>query len=111
MSRLAENAQDLAVERQLIYTAWKSVRRIQVLGGTGRDADRPRSAALGGSGFGSRLIAHPRMGVRRNRNIDFDFAEKTSVGIEDLDPSITAIGNVNVSLCVRCDAVRCAELS
>jgi hypothetical protein len=45
----------------------------------------------------ARMLAHPRLSIGRYRDINFDFAEKRTGGVEDLNAAIAAVGNIDVA--------------
>src|SRR5579864_9228505 len=61
-SGAAENAEHLSVERELVYASGESVGTVEILCGSGCDADGPWCAVLRGGELRARLVAHP--GVR-----------------------------------------------
>src|ERR1019366_3702971 len=110
----AKYAQNFSFERHLVNAARKSVGRVEILRRTGRDADCPRCAGLHGAGLVFTLrgfSAHPRLRVCGYRHVDFDFADESSVGIEDLNAPVAAIRDVDIAPGIGGDAVRRVELT
>src|SRR5690242_20244408 len=62
-------------------------------------------------GLRRRHRAHPRLRVGGYGYIQLDFSQELPIGIKYLNSVITAVRNVNVSLCIRSNAVGCIELS
>src|SRR5678816_2670193 len=54
--------------------------------------------------------AHPWLRIGRNRHIELHCPQKFTIRVEDLDPEVAAIRNVDVTRSVSGDAVRCIEL-
>src|ERR1700679_2245404 len=67
---LADVAEHLAMQAQLINTARIAVRAVQVLGWARRDTDCPGCSILRVDLFLSEHIAHPRMQSGRGRHVD-----------------------------------------
>src|SRR6266403_1064157 len=111
LAGLAENAENFSVEAELVDAAGESVRGEEDLVGAGRNTESPRSAGGHGSGVGSGLVADCGAGGGGNGNVNGDLAEEFSVGVEDLDAAVAAVGDVDIVLRVGGDAVRSVELA
>src|SRR2546425_10383665 len=111
LAGLAEHAQDFSVETELIDAAGKSVGTIEHLVGSRRDANGPGRARSHGAGRRGGLVADGGASVGRGGNIDGDLAEELSIGVEDLDAPVAAVGDVDVVARVDGDAVRQVELA
>src|SRR5262245_42092641 len=110
-ARLTQYAENLAVEGNLVNAARKRVGRIQHLIWSGCNADCPWRSALSYTLLCTGLVPKPRLCIRRHRYVDFDFAQELPVGVEDLNATIPAIGDIDVSLGVGGDTVRRVEHS
>src|SRR5467141_3858990 len=110
---LAEHAEDFSVQADLVHAARKSIRSVEHLVRRGRNAHRPgRTGPHRAYQISTRLVADSRGGIRIvKRFADLDLAEVFSVAVEHFDARIAAIGDVDVSLRVRGDAMRRIELS
>src|SRR5581483_132850 len=108
-----EYAEDLAVERQLIDAAGKRVGAVKHLPLTRRDADRPRRArSLRSFHVLGRHVADRRTRrVTVERNLDYDLAQKLAIAVEDLNATVAAIADVDISLCVGGNRVRGIEFA
>src|SRR5712692_5612018 len=108
LAGLAEHAQDLPVQSELVHAAGERIAAVQHLLRLGRDADRPRRAGrlrpfdiLGGH------VANRRTsGVTIEGDLDHDLAEKLAVAVEHLNPPVAAVPDVDVALRIGCDGVR-----
>src|SRR2546425_591964 len=106
----AQNTQDFAIEAQLVNASGESVRGIQELIWPRGDTYSPRRAGMLASGsFGCWYGTHPWSSIRRDRHIELHLSQEFSIGIEDLNSIVAAIGDVDVAFGVGCDAVRSIE--
>ncbi len=115
MSRLADPAEDFAVEGQLIDAPGERVSAVQELL-TGRvrrrNADGPRRAGLCRRLLCGRRCAHPRLGIGGDRHVDLDLAhERVRLRIDHLDTAVPAIADVNEALRVVRDRMRRVQLA
>src|SRR5262249_34439399 len=107
-----QDTQDLSIERELVNAAGKRVGGIQHLIGSWRNTYGPwRSRMLTPNCFLRGDGSHPRLGARRNGNIQFDLAQEFSIRIEDLNAEVAAIGNIDVALRVCSNTVGRVELT
>src|SRR5215472_1674154 len=96
-----QHSQHLAVERQFIDASGESSGTVEVLLGAGGDADGPRRSGVLISGrVGPGLAAEPGLGIRGRRHIDLHLAKEGPFVIEHLDASVSAVGNVDISLSI-----------
>src|SRR5579872_2652186 len=101
VAHAAQNAQNLAFERQLVNAAWHGVGAIEVLSsGTGRNANGPGSAVLSGQALSVGHGTHPRMDDLGWGNVDTNLADKAPVGIVYHDAAVAAVTHVDVALCI-----------
>src|SRR5256886_2929931 len=107
----AEDAEDSSIKRKFVDAAGKSVGSIEDLIWSGRDAESPGRAGRHRASCGRRFVADGGAGVGGRGNIDCELAEKLSVGIENLDAAVAAVGDINVVLRIDGDAVRDVELA
>src|SRR5579883_2705125 len=106
VTHAAQNAEHLALERQLVNAAGHGVGAVQVLGsGTGGDADGPRSAVLSGQTLSIGHGTHPGMNDLGWGNIDSNFADKIPIGIVDHDAAVASVADVDIALCIGGDGV------
>src|SRR5262245_50176756 len=124
MAGLAEIAEQLAIERQLVNAARERVGEIDVLRWTAGNADGPgrarRHRSCAWSRIGSQQLldvrrrTHPRLRIRRDgrlSHVDFDLADElVRLRIDNLDAAIATIGDVDVALGVVGDRVRRVQL-
>src|ERR1700677_3483388 len=122
MAHAAKNTNHLAIQRQLVDSAWIGVGAIEILGWPGADANGPRRSVLHGSVRrsrsyrsrgcgGGRGITHPHVDGGWQRYVYGDLPQICSIGIENLDAPVAAIGHVDVALRIGRDAVRRIELA
>src|SRR6266852_3020757 len=111
LAGFAEDAENFSVEREFVDAAGESVGGVEHLILPGRDANGPGRAGCQGAGGGGGLVADGGAGVGIDGNIDGDDAKEFSIGVENLDAAIAAIGDVNVIARIDGDAVRCVELT
>src|SRR5438876_386994 len=107
----SEHAQDLAVQAELVDTAWVSIRAEQHLIWPRRDANRPGRAGRHSARSRARLVADGRTGGRINGHVDGDLAQELALAVEHLDAAVTAVRHVDAPLRVHCNAMRSVELS
>ncbi len=109
----AEHAQNFAVQADLVNAARESVRRVNHLIRSGRDANGPRRAGTHGSHqIDGRLVANDRHRVCVIEWFDdLDIAQVFAIAIEHFNASVAAIRNVNISLRIGGNAVRSVELA
>src|SRR5579883_3040534 len=86
-ARLAELAQDVAVQIELVKPAFETISAVKNLVGSGCNADCPRTANV------SPLL------------------QERAVVVKDLDAAIFAVAHVDVIVVVDCDRVGSMELS
>ena len=112
-SGLAEHPENFAVESQFINSSWIGIGAVQNLARSGRYADGPRRAwSLRPFDVLGRLIANGRArGVVIERNIDLHFAKEFTIAVEHLNPAVTPIADINSSLRIGGNAMRCIEFS
>src|SRR5712664_4131250 len=111
LAGFAEDAENFSVEREFVDTARESIGGVEHLVWPGRDANGPGCAGCHGAGGGGGLVADGGAGVGIDGNIYGDDAKEFSIGVEDLDAAIAAIGDVNVIARIDGDAMRCVELT
>src|SRR5712691_12626291 len=96
LAGLAEHAQDISVEAELINAPGKCVGTIEHLVGSGRDANGPGRARSHRAGCRGGFVANGGASVGGNRTSDGDLAEELPIGVEDLDAPVAAVGDVDV---------------
>src|SRR5712664_3607128 len=111
LAGFAEDAENFSVEREFVDTARESIGGVEHLILPGRDANGPGCAGCHGAGGGGGLVADGGAGVGIDGTIYGDDAKEFSIGVEDLDAAIAAIGDVNVIARIDGDAMRCVELT
>src|SRR5438094_555240 len=115
---LAEHAEQLALQAELVDPPRVGVGCEQHLIGPGRDAQRPGRTRRHGQRAARGLeldevgpVADRRTRRRIVRHIDPHLAQERAVAIEDLDAAIAAVGYIDVAPGIRGDAVRRMELA
>src|SRR5437899_2120507 len=107
----AEDAENFSIESQLVDAAGKSIRGIKNLIGRRCDTEGPGSAGRHRACGGSGLVADSGAGIRGNGYVNRELADKFPGSVEDLDAAVAAVGDINVVLCIHCNAVRSVELA
>src|ERR1035438_8152918 len=107
----AQNPEHFAVEREFVDAPRKCVGAVEILRGSGCNADGPGCAVLRRRTLRAGLVAHPRVSVGRDGHVDSDLAQKIAFAVEDLDAPVAAIRHVDVPVSVGGNAVRRVELS
>src|SRR6266702_2098246 len=113
LPRLAEHAEHLPVQAELVDAPRVRIRREQHLVGPRRDADRPGRARGERARLrvGVGLVADRGWGVRVERYVDGDGAQESAVPVEHLDPSVETIRDVDVAPRIGRDVVRGIEIA
>ncbi len=114
LAGLAEHAQELAVEGQLVDAPRLGIGTVEHLARPRRDANRPGRAGGKGAGGDRRLVRHGadrRPRVRRHRHVDGELALEIAVAVEHVNAPIAAIRDVDIVVGVDRDAVRRMELA
>ena len=94
----AEDAQQLALQRQLVDAAGEGVGAVQCRLRARRDADRPRRAGRERAGGDLRLAgpgADRRLRVGGHGNVDGELAQVFTVAVEHLNAPVAAVGDIN----------------
>src|SRR5205085_771401 len=87
----AEDAKNFPIQRQLVDAARKRICGIEKLIGPRSDADRPwRTRVLAADSLIVGDRPRPRLGIRRNRNIEFDCPQEFPIRIKHLNSEIAA---------------------
>src|SRR5206468_6284806 len=98
----AEDAENLSIERYLVQPSRKRISSVQHLIWARRDTHRPWGAGmLASSRLGCRDGSHPRTGIGSHGYVEFDFPQGLAVGIEYLNPEVTAIRDVDIASSIR----------
>ncbi len=111
LAGLPEHAEKFAVEAELVNAAGESVGGEENLVGRRRDADGPGSARRHCAGILRRAIADGGTRAGADRSVDRDLAQEFSIGVEDLNAAITAVGDINIVTRVYTDIVRRVDLA
>jgi hypothetical protein len=111
LAGLAEPAEEFAIETEFVDAAGEGVGGEEDLIGRRRDADGPGSAGRHGAGALRGTIADGGTRVGADGEIDRDLAEEFSIGVEDLDAAIAAVGDVDIVVRVDANVVRGVELA
>jgi hypothetical protein len=111
LAGLAEPAEELAVEAEFVDAAGEGVGGEEDLIGRRSNADGPGSAWRHGTCCLRGAIADGGTRVGADGEVDRDLAQEFSVGVEDLNAAIAAVGDVDVVVRVDADVVGRVELA
>ena len=111
LAGLTEPAEKFAFEAEFVDAAGEGVGGEEDLIGRRSDADGPGSAGRHGARGLRRSIADGGTRVGADREVDRDLPQEFSIGVEDLNAAIAAVGDVDVIVRVDADVVRGVELA
>src|SRR6266851_5605217 len=113
LARFPEHAENLALERELVNPARKTIRAIQNLVRRRRDANRPgcpRRHRLIPDDWHLRFLANRWASIAIDWHINDDLAQDFSLAVEHLNAAVATIRNVHSALRINRDAMWSIEL-